>query len=275
MKIIKELTVEEEQAIQLDILKHFSYICESEKLTYFLTGGTLLGACRNNGFIPWDDDVDIWMPRKDYQRFLDAYSQFEKKEYFLQTYKTDPGFLHPDMARICVNNTYKCSDKYDGTTFHKGIYFDIFPLDYGFGDWRDNYYIYKKKICSALLLSKALKNPKSGSNNIIKRTVYKTLYFLNSERRLRSKIKKIVEKYSALPHSSVVICFPSAFAGKRFTVFKSIYFDKAIQLQFNGVNMPCPENYHSLLKYMYGDDYMTPIKTKPNYVTAYLVEPDL
>ena len=96
-----------------------------------------------------------------------------------------------------------------------------------------------------------------------------------TEERAKEVLQEIVEKYSALPHSSVVICFPSAFAGKRFTVFKSIYFDKATQLQFNGVNMPCPENYHSLLKYMYGDDYMTPIKTKPNYVTAYLVKPDL
>ena len=275
MKIVKELTVEEEQKIQLDILKHFSYICEKEKLNFYLAGGTLLGACRNNGFIPWDDDIDIWMPRKDYQEFLGAYSKYEKQEYFLQTYKTDPNFLHPDMARICVNNTYKSTDDLKNVKFHKGIYFDVFPLDYGFGDWRDDYYIYKKKIYSALLYSKALKNSKSGSNNIIKKTVYKMLCFLISERRLRSKIKKIVGKYSALTHSSVVICFPAAYAGKHLTVYKSSYFEKTIQLQFNGMNMPCPENYHSLLKYMYGDDYMTPIKTKPNHVTAYLVEPDL
>ena len=276
LKILKELTLKEEQTIQLDILKHFSYICENENLRFFLAYGTLLGACRNNGFIPWDDDIDIWMPRKDYTKFLHLYSRYKKKEYFLQTAETDPGFIKPEMARICVNETYKSSNVYDKVKdieFHRGIYFDIFPLDYGFGDWRDYYYTYKIKVYSLLLLAKTLKNPTSGSKNIIKRCIYKALYFLNDEKGLRRKIANIVNRYSSLSNSNKVVCLPSIFGAK--TIFESVYFENVEYVLFEGMNMPCPDNYHTLLRSLYGDDYMTPKKMKKGYNKSFLIESDL
>ena len=75
--MFKELSIHEEQELQLDVLKMFSEICQSEKLVYFLAYGTLLGAVRDHGFIDWDDDVDIWMPRKDYDKFAEAYYKYQ------------------------------------------------------------------------------------------------------------------------------------------------------------------------------------------------------
>ena len=79
-------------AIELDLLWQFRKICEKYKLTYWLDGGTLLGAVRHGGFIPWDDDIDITMPRKDYDKFVQYASKELKYPYFLQNDWTDSTF---------------------------------------------------------------------------------------------------------------------------------------------------------------------------------------
>ena len=78
-------------AVQLDLLNEFITICEKNGLQYFVWAGTLLGAVRHNGFIPWDDDLDVAMPRKDYDRFLEIAPQVIKEPYQLQTNRNDAG----------------------------------------------------------------------------------------------------------------------------------------------------------------------------------------
>ena len=94
MKLIsvKDFSPEELRKWQfklLDILVYFRDFCDSHGLRFFLAGGTCLGAVRHNGFIPWDDDVDVQMPRDDYEKFLEIAPKELKKEYFLDYYKTD------------------------------------------------------------------------------------------------------------------------------------------------------------------------------------------
>ena len=92
------------------LLRTFSEICEENGLRYFVVGGTLIGAVRHRGFIPWDDDLDIEMERKDYLRLLQLLPEELNNAYLLQTHGTDPGFI----------STYaKIRDKYSAITEHE------------------------------------------------------------------------------------------------------------------------------------------------------------
>lgn len=262
---MRELTMKEEQNIQHDVLQYFTDICNKENLTFFLAYGTLLGAVREHGFIEWDDDIDIWMPRSDYNKFLEVANKYQDKRFFIQTFDTDPHCLATGLGRICVNNTLKWADEYKNADFHKGIYFDVFPLENGYGNWKDTYYCFKFKTYQALLHRKVIQNPTYSGKSIIKKIVNWVLYHTMSERTVRDKIRGIVGKYAYNSSGTTLIAFASAFAGKTKTIFDKALFANVVYMQFEDMDLPCPAEYDELLAYMYGLDYMTPAKTKPSY----------
>ena len=115
------------QKCQLQMLDHFIDICDKYHLNWCSDAGTTLGAIRHGGMIPWDDDIDIMMPRKDYNRLLKLGPKVFKDPYFFQTPMTDTVFcVH---AKLRLNNT-TCMTKLDCLgTHHRGVFIDIFPLD--------------------------------------------------------------------------------------------------------------------------------------------------
>jgi lipopolysaccharide cholinephosphotransferase len=117
------------QAVELDILKEFIRVATREGLTWFAMFGTLLGAVRHKGFIPWDDDMDIALPRKDYDRLRLSRHWFSEP-YFLQTPQNDPA-ASPRFTRLRRSDTTVLSNFPNGLTRggHMGAYIDILPLD--------------------------------------------------------------------------------------------------------------------------------------------------
>jgi lipopolysaccharide cholinephosphotransferase len=119
------------QNVQLEILDEIVRICNKYDIPYFFIGGTLLGAVRHKGFIPWDDDIDIGMLRKDYNKFIKLCKDELKSEYYLQCSETYPQHWL-SFAKIRKNNTLFIES--EGLPFrgndHRGIFVDIFPYDY-------------------------------------------------------------------------------------------------------------------------------------------------
>lgn len=123
-------TLRKLQLIELDILDKFVQICEKHKLTYFLAYGTLLGAIRHQGFIPWDDDVDVGMPREDYEKFIGICRNKQPEGYFLQENRTYAKYWHI-YAKFRKDNTQKIETNPPAflPNEHRGINIDIFPYD--------------------------------------------------------------------------------------------------------------------------------------------------
>lgn len=114
--------------VELNILHVFQKICKDNGLTYYAIGGTLLGAIRHKGYIPWDNDIDVGMPRNDYMRFLEIAPDSIKYPLFVQSYRSERSFTY-DMVKIrdCRTSGFTENDKINKG--NKGIFFDIFPLD--------------------------------------------------------------------------------------------------------------------------------------------------
>lgn len=116
------------QEIELDMLRAFVEVCQKLSLRYYLVGGTLLGAIRHQGFIPWDDDIDISMPRADYEIFLREGQTHLPEHLFLQSIYSEPEY-HLNFAKIRDSRTTFVEYAVRKRKIHHGVFIDIFPLD--------------------------------------------------------------------------------------------------------------------------------------------------
>lgn len=116
------------QRVELEILLEFDRICKKYDIHYQLYAGTLIGAIRHKGFIPWDDDIDVSMLRADYNKFLSVVEDELSEDYFFQTHETDPNYINK-FAKIRKNGTVFMEKLVEGIDMHHGFYIDIFAFD--------------------------------------------------------------------------------------------------------------------------------------------------
>ena len=116
------------QMTQLEIAKEIRRVCDENNIQYFLCFGTMLGAVRHKGFIPWDDDMDMGMIRSEYERFLEIAPQKLKPEYLLQTWHSDPEYPLP-FAKVRKRGTVYLENK-STRMKENGFFVDIFPFDF-------------------------------------------------------------------------------------------------------------------------------------------------
>lgn len=115
--------------VEIEILNEIVRICDKYQFDYFLAEGTLLGAVRHKGFIPWDDDIDIAMPRSSYEKFINVCKQELNGLYFLDVFETNP-WQWRQFAKVRKNGTvFDTLGIVNNNKIHKGIWVDIFPLD--------------------------------------------------------------------------------------------------------------------------------------------------
>ena len=115
--------------IEQEILDVIHEVCCKHNIRYSLAYGTLIGAVRHKGFIPWDDDIDLMMPRADYDKFKEAWFKENPKGYILMDYHTHPENTNTFMKIVKDNTTFLQDERAKTLNFHKGIFVDIFPGD--------------------------------------------------------------------------------------------------------------------------------------------------
>ena len=127
--MIKPEVLRKAQLIMLDMLVEFDELCKKHHLKYWLDSGTLLGAVRHQGFIPWDDDIDLSMPLEDYNKLLELGPKALSKNIFFQTSTTDPDFKF-DYIKLRSNKAsiVEFHEKNKGIAYHQGVFVDIFPM---------------------------------------------------------------------------------------------------------------------------------------------------
>lgn len=246
------------QMVCLDILKEVDRVCKKHNILYWLEGGTMLGAVRHRGFIPWDDDLDIAMFRDDYNRFLKIAPQELKENYFLQTHETDseyPLFF----AKVRKDNTSIDSKPFRKLNMHKGIFVDIFPVD-KISEKKFFQYVQYQRIKWGLLWNLFIEQKiQTKTTEIIfikclRRTVFQI--FSMKKEFFHRRMEKILQRYNKKIkgpswHSSFT-AIPSMQ-----WVYKKEWHDSFIEVEFEDMTARIPGGYHELLTHAYGD-YMTP-----------------
>ena len=250
-------------AAQLEVLEEVKRVCGILGIKFFADWGTLLGAVRHHGFIPWDDDMDIAMLRKDYMRFLSEAPVLLEKYYEIKSVYNDP---EDDTikARI-INGRHICFEpdflaKFHGCPYVVGI--DIFPVD----NITDDKRALDKQIESLrFLLRTAESVPEKGPYGAevleLMKKIEKTFGIpVNYNNRLKHELKKIYDIVCSLYHdeNSAEVCSMIDFAEGWDYHAKREWYEDICELSFENTTIPVPEGYDGLLQIKYGKDYMTP-----------------
>ena len=238
------------QKREIDILKSVIEICDRCSLTYYLVCGSALGAAKYQGFIPWDDDVDIGMPREDYKEFCRIAGQLLPPHYFLQNYETDKGF--PAIyAKVRDSRTTYVEKSASELQINHGIYIDVFPLDgYPKKKCRAMVFEFRKKL-NVLKLACVFKYGDGQS--------FQSKVFLKAERLLgvHKRTAAIVKKYERMisrysVETSDLMCNHGNWQG-RLEYAPKWHYGEGAWATFEGLRVRIPENFDAYLTQKYGD----------------------
>ena len=244
---MKKITVDEQKAIQLSVLKDIADYCEKKHLRYFLAYGTLIGAIRHNGFIPWDDDIDIAMPRPDYDEFMKSFNQ----EY-----------NYSKVLEMSISNTYGIpfAKAYDNRTWVNelhykqedyGVFVDIFPID---GVVGVEQYKQMDRMNKLLHTKKANFTRRSLYKNI-RNLIGKIILLPFSVHDILKRMDRIARLYpfGTTPKAGLI----SVPYGVREIVNTSV-FEKTTFHEFEGSQFRIPIGYDEWLNSLYGDYMQLP-----------------
>lgn len=254
----QELSLSDIQNRLYQMMVSFDDFCRDHELKYCIAYGTLIGAVRHKGFIPWDDDVDFYMPREDYEKLMEYHqlsddfllvNMFRHNDYY---YPYAYGNIVDAKSIMVANNMDLCTGK--------GLSIDILPVDRvpGEGSERQKYIKEIMRLRRLVDLIHGRRFNNRGIRYSVKRCIARVLSLLNEDE-LLIKIDKAAKKYIDKGYedsAQLILATPR--------VYPLHYFTNPIELEFRGRMFYAPANYDSMLTEMYGD-YMTPPPEKDRY----------
>lgn len=257
---MKEITMAQAKALELDILLEFDRLCRDRGLTYYLAYGTLLGAVRHGGFIPWDDDIDVLMPRADYERLVEEFPKACAVAHYRLVSPEDPISRH-SFIKIMDTRTVKIESNMDYTPGALGIDMDVFPLD-GQPEGESDHRVWYEKLQRCYRMADFPVRKTYGGRK--KRWPLALINFLGGKRRwLGIAIKGFWQRRALRLHrqypygsSSWVGMVEHCFGCEKQRYPRQL-FEETTLLEFEGHLFPAPAQYDEVLRICYGD-YMTP-----------------
>lgn len=252
------------QAILIEMFKDFISFCKEKNITYLLGGGTSLGAVRNKGIIPWDDDIDLVVPRKDYERIKKEYEEYFEGKYTLEAPNTNNVGVY-SYLKIKMKNTIMreliCDDD------HCEIFLDIFPLEYVSNNRAIRYlqchfYTFLRDVSYTILYAKQYKTkilPGIKNCSFTNRVLLRAGHILGSilsiipAKSWINYLDRIVSKNK----ESNFVTIPNGMQGPKKETFPKEYYLPPKKGEFEGMEVSMPNRVEDILSRFYGD-YMTP-----------------
>ena len=259
-------------AVQLDLLSELKRVCEKHGLTYFADSGTLLGAVRHKGYIPWDDDIDIAMKREDYDKLIKIGPSEFKDPFFLQSAHAE--VFPRGYARLRNSNTTALT-KYDcDKNINCGIFIDIFPLD-NLPDDLNERKNWLNKIKRVYEITKAGCSKKtkeySGMVHSIKFYLAKVIFHIFGYKKLIMYYERLCAKYNSVDTQK--ISYVAYSIGKEKHIWDRNCFEAGQVRPFEFTEIIVPIGYDSRLRVEY-KDYMQLVRA-PNTHGTMIIEPEI
>lgn len=243
---MRQMSLDEVKAVQLDILNNLDSFCKANGIQYYLCNGSLLGAVKYQGYIPWDDDIDVCLLREDYDRLIREYRDPNGK-YALFSFENNEDFLFP-FAKLSDQRTKLVESCALDSIF--GVNIDVFPID-GYGDTAEQIkkkYKHFEKLRRALNSSK-LRNYKSKTIliSILKWGCSLPFKIVGAKRFCRMMIREATKNQKAKLYGNVTWGFYGV--GE---AFEKKLFEEQISVTFEGGQYSAPKNYDQYLTGLYG-----------------------
>lgn len=259
---MKTIEINELKSIQLEILKNVAEFCDEHQIRWMLAYGTLLGAVRHKGYIPWDDDIDIMMPRQDYEKFFCLYNK-QKNVYKAEEHSINKKYILP-FGKVHDTRTVLKEIRYNN--IEMGIYIDIFPID---GSLPNIKMIKRVDYLKKMIIAKYANW--GGNRN-----------FINNVKLLLAKIIRLFISDEKLFKELREICTINNYDNSSYVGYTadSLVLEKipksalqsVIDAPFEGLNFKIPLGYHEVLTVFYGDYMKLPPVEKrkqQHYFVAY------
>lgn len=250
---MKEIFIDDIRKIQLEIMDFIDTLCRGKGIRYSLSGGTLLGAVRHKGYIPWDDDIDIFMLRPDYERFVSEVMQSGNTRYRILSPFTDDAYYYP-FTKLCDSQT-RIMERNDCPLHEMGVYVDIFPVD-GLPNDKKQRKCYWNRNRILKRLNTMVYQKKASGENFIKRAFRSVMFVLFRLMRpncLAKYLNNLSTKYDVEKSEFVAV---SVFGyGEKEQLPVSV-FSEFGDIPFEQKQYMAIKNYDLYLSSIYGD-YMT------------------
>ena len=246
------------QQKQLDILKAFIKVCNKYNLEYFLVYGTALGAIRHKGFIPWDDDIDVAMPRKDYDKYIELQKEYEGTPYFIQTFKSDPCYIY-NYAKLRDSSTTFLENAFKNHRINQGVFIDVFPVD-GMskeeGDrekiGKKNKFIWRQVYFSYLPALRRKVHKRTWFKDILLNIVAGLFYVFDIAHYRNKRVERFVRQVSFEEAKMAGIMFGFTW---RINCMPADIFRETIKVPFEDIEVRVVKDYDRYLTLLY-KDYM-------------------